>query len=124
MKRLTDEEFERHLNDPNFYHGDEPEEIISSFVALCGCGTGKPLALVYELLLWSAETDWDKRREQLPDGAYTSVAHEIAMMMLDHFELVEHGSSIMFAWATARGRMLLKKIEERRITPGIQLGYS
>lgn len=104
-------DFER-LEDPDFYDGDEPLDILSSALNLCGCGSDKPVELLYECLLWAAmggpnQKGWEK-------GFYRDVGAELAAKLLDSYGLLEHGTGIGWAWITEDGKRLLNLIELRK----------
>ena len=78
---------------------------------LCCCGSGQDFDLLLEVLRWSAsgEDRFKKNGTGYDEGVYQSVAHELAMKVLDAHGLTEHGSGIGWAWATEDGRKLLKR---------------
>lgn len=80
---------------------------------ICGCGTSAPAELLDETLRFCAMTH--EEREKFPEwkeGCYRSAGHELAAKVLDHCDLVTHGTGIGWPWVTSKGEMFLRLLNE------------
>lgn len=78
-------------------------EIIRS-VNLCSCGSDSQWECVLEILV-----EAEKHTE---NGFYRDKWFEFAAKVLDDRGLLEHGTTIGFAWLTDRGKLLLEFLRE------------
>lgn len=87
-------------------------QIIYGDLGMCGCGwPDEGLETVHELLVAFNDDDWQKRQATITRLLPKDGVRHIVLSTLDHAELMEHGSSILSAWLTARGKWWLYAVE-------------
>lgn len=90
-----------------------PGDVLRMALNLCSCGTGEDFTLLEETLRFCALPNDERfrREDEWKDGLYRSPGHELAGKLLDCYDLIEHGSSIAWAWATPDGHLLLELMD-------------
>jgi hypothetical protein len=71
---------------------------------LCGCGNNTQWECLLELL--------EEAETHTASGFYRDKWFEFAAKVLDSWNLIEHGTSIGFAWPTADGKLLLEFLRD------------
>ena len=93
--------------------GEHAASCLLCLCNLCGCGSSKDTALLYEVLEWCSLDNKDPKRKEEPfakHGCYCSPGHELAAKVLDRAGLIEHGSGIGWPWITEKGKQVLEYI--------------
>jgi hypothetical protein len=86
--------------------------IVYEDLGMCGCGwPDEGLATVHELLVAFNDDDWQQRQAAITRLLPKDGVRHIVLSTLDHAELMEHGSSILGAWLTPRGKWWLYAVE-------------
>lgn len=87
-------------------------QIVYGDLGFCGCGwPDEGLASVHELLLSFNGDDWQQRQATVTRLLPKDGVRHIVLSTLDRAGLMEHGSSILSAWLTARGKWWLYAVE-------------
>lgn len=88
-------------------------------IPLCGCGSTNTMwAIVRDMLRRAkAHTEGPKEAsvsfyDPMPERHLSATATEFVAHVLGECDLLEHGSSIAWAWLTKAGAMLLEFLEE------------
>lgn len=82
-----------------------PASIVSISEVFCGCGS--PQAA------WAWVRDYLKERETGSNAPYPEAGLEwVAIYLMDHLGLTEHGSNIAWCWLTEGGKEALAFLEE------------
>ena len=83
-------------------------------VPLCGCGSGQwdVVLAMLERAAASPKPDGASFYDPMPGKDLSGRAVEIVAHALDHVGLLEHGSTIGFAWLTPGGELLLRFLQK------------
>lgn len=87
--------------------GSSPDEdtaldVLSTALGFCGCGTDRPLELLY-IAFRHCSLPFDARPTSYD---YTELEWELAIKVLDAYGILEHGSSIFGSWLSDEGKEL------------------
>ncbi|HEV7194902.1 MAG TPA: hypothetical protein VGN19_03090 [Pedococcus sp.] len=86
--------------------------VVYSDLGFCGCGwPTEGLTVVHELLAAFGADPWERRSEALLRLLPKDGVRHIVLSVLDHAGLMDHGSSVVGAWLTPRGRWWLYAVE-------------
>ena|ERR1700760_4421404 len=78
--------------------------IIQRMGSVCGCGNSTEFECILELL--------KEAENHTENGFYRDKWFEFAAKVLDSWDILEHGSSIGFAWLTEDGKLLLEFLND------------
>lgn len=83
----------------------------------CGCGSpDDAAATLMRILRAQHDSQYGPLQALAPDDGI----YYLTLYSLDHFRLIEHGSSIAYAWLTDKGKAVLGALEREHAADGLE----
>ena len=86
--------------DPEGISHEHPYDYLAGIIGLCGCGSHDELAKKTWVIFKAIVTEQENKYELI----YENELNEFIAHMLNHKELLEHGTSVGGSWVTEKGQ--------------------